>query len=372
MSFRPPAVWLVVVSLLIATSATYSQQSARPGLFRAAGVLPDARASTDLDRADALRYVDVDISVLSASDAQARAAIELDLDILQDANGQAMVAAADNVYTLNTGRMAWTGHLAGVDLSAVTLVADQSAGTLTGSISFPNGLFRIEPISGTLHRVIKLNPALFPPEDAVAPPAMAPPGPAAEPPLPAAGTDPQAAEDSGATIDVLVVYTPATRAAGGGTANMTALVDLAVAETNQSYANSGINPRVNLVHAEEVAYTESDDWSEGMRRLLDAADGYMDSVHALRDAHSADLVVLIVESTALCGLAAKIGQNSPADAPSGFVMVARLCATGYYSFAHELGHIQGARHDRYVDSIHNSPFSYNHGYFGASWRTIMV
>jgi hypothetical protein len=47
--------------------------------------------------------------------------------------------------------------------------------------------------------------------------------------------------------------------------------------------------------------------------------------------------------------------------------------TGYYSFGHEFGHLQGARHDTYVDST-MTPFSYGHGYvyLPGLWRTIMA
>ncbi|MEM6822264.1 MAG: M12 family metallo-peptidase, partial [Verrucomicrobiota bacterium] len=47
------------------------------------------------------------------------------------------------------------------------------------------------------------------------------------------------------------------------------------------------------------------------------------------------------------------------------------CATGYYSFGHEIGHLFGARHDRYVDN-ETTPFPYGHGFLnGNQWRTIM-
>ena len=50
---------------------------------------------------------------------------------------------------------------------------------------------------------------------------------------------------------------------------------------------------------------------------------------------------------------------------------------GYYSFAHELGHLMGARHDENHDSS-TTPYAYGHGYehpssvSGQSFRTIMA
>jgi hypothetical protein len=61
-------------------------------------------------------------------------------------------------------------------------------------------------------------------------------------------------------------------------------------------------------------------------------------------------------------------------APNAFSIAARHCAVGNYSFAHELGHNMGARHDWYVDDAQNSPFQYNKGYVNVpgQWRTIMA
>ena len=50
-----------------------------------------------------------------------------------------------------------------------------------------------------------------------------------------------------------------------------------------------------------------------------------------------------------------------ADASSAFAIVDYDCATGYYSFGHELGHLQGARHDPNNDPT-STPFAYGHGY----------
>ena len=41
------------------------------------------------------------------------------------------------------------------------------------------------------------------------------------------------------------------------------------------------------------------------------------------------------------------------------------------SIAHEIGHILGARHDRFVDE-NDAPVAYGHGYVnGGKWRDIM-
>ena len=49
------------------------------------------------------------------------------------------------------------------------------------------------------------------------------------------------------------------------------------------------------------------------------------------------------------------------------------CATGYYSFGHEIGHLQSARHDIATDGS-LTPYAYGHGYRSPTnaWRTIMA
>lgn len=186
---------------------------------------------------------------------------------------------------------------------------------------------------------------------------------------PAAQRD-SAAGDDGSNLDVMIVYTPAARAAVGGTTAMETLIALAATETNDSYTNSGVTPTMTVVATSEVSYTESGSFSTDLNRLVGQSDGYMDNVHALRDTYNADMVGLLNNSTAYCGLASSI----MATEANAFQVTYHGCATGYYSFAHEFGHLQGARHDWRVDSTNNSPHTHNHGYVhrAGSWRTIMA
>ncbi len=181
--------------------------------------------------------------------------------------------------------------------------------------------------------------------------------------------------DSASRIDIMVAYTDDARAAEGSTAAMKARIALAVAETNQSYANSGVNPRLRLVHVEEYSYAETGNLNTDLTRFRGTGDAYFTSIHNLRNVYAADMVGLIVENGgAYCGLASAI----MATASNAFQVTARSCATGYYSFGHEFGHLQGARHDTYMDPT-NTPYAYGHGYVhpqttdpAKRWRTIMA
>jgi hypothetical protein len=102
-------------------------------------------------------------------------------------------------------------------------------------------------------------------------------------------------------------------------------------------------------------------------RFADKGDGYMDEVHARRDAKKADISALIVHDPNGCGLSAAVAP--PAD--RAFTVVHHECAALSYSLAHEIGHLIGARHDKGLDqSMH--PYPFGHGFVsGKDWRTMM-
>ena len=146
---------------------------------------------------------------------------------------------------------------------------------------------------------------------------------------------------SDVTIDVAVVYTPAAREEAGGVPEIEAVIDLMIAETNQAYSDSGIHNSLALVARSEVQYTETGDGRD-LGRLADPSDGYMDEVHATRDRTGADLVHLIFK-----------WQDHPfggvAYRPGAFGLTCQHCGGG--TFAHELGHNMGLRHDRYEETL---------------------
>ena len=192
-------------------------------------------------------------------------------------------------------------------------------------------------------------------------------------PSPPVKSTQQTQADDGSTIDVMVAYTPAARNAAGGVPAMQTLIALGVTETNAAYANAGVIQRIRLVHAVEVSYTESGDFATDLNRVAGKTDGYIDNIHALRDQYGADAVSLWIESAgSTCGIAWVMTTVSAGFESSAFNVINRSCATGYYSFAHELGHNMGLRHDTYVDAA-TTPYAYAHGYVDPAhnFRTVM-
>lgn len=264
------------------------------------------------------------------------------------------------------GGFVWVGRVAGQEQSLATLsVVDD---VVSGNITTQDGsVYQLRYVGFGVHAVRQIDHSKFKEE--------APPIEVEESHEEPKDSGFQIMADSGGTIDVMVVYTGAARSAAGSTSAMTSLINLAVSETNTSYSNSGITQRINLVHSAEVTYTETGNISTDLSRLRSTSDGYMDNVHSLRNTYKADLVSLFVANGgSYCGVAYIMTSVSTSFASSGFNVVDKDCATGYYSFGHEMGHNMGARHDRYVDNTNNSPYSYNHGYYYSpgKWRTVMA
>jgi peptidyl-Asp metalloendopeptidase len=169
-------------------------------------------------------------------------------------------------------------------------------------------------------------------------------------------------EDDKTEITVLFAYTSAVRQASG---NIDALIERAVAETNKAYDNSEILIRLRRVHSVEVDYHLTERFQD-LTRFARNGDGYMDEVHALRDEYEADICVLIAERRE-----ATINAAIMAEPKTAFAVVyyAHLGAPNY-ALAHEIGHLQGARHS--VESgVFEEPFPYGHALRTPQWRTIM-
>ncbi|QDU68692.1 reprolysin-like metallopeptidase [Engelhardtia mirabilis] len=173
-------------------------------------------------------------------------------------------------------------------------------------------------------------------------------------------------------VDVVTAYTPEARQAQGGTAQILALIDLAVLETNVAYDNCGADLVLRLAYSGEVVYTESGSMSTDLSRLRSKTDGYMDEVHSWRDVYGGDAVALIVSGGGACGVAYLMTNVSPGFQSSAFSVTARGCATGYYSYGHELGHNFGCAHDR--DNAGSSSHSFGYGYRTPNnlYRTVMA
>jgi hypothetical protein len=351
-----------------------------PGVFAAPadrGLFSEVAAADGLDWADdptaiRSRLVAVDFSLVGAPDAfgDTRSGVSdtLTLNFFPDA---VFAAVLDRVDIDPAEGFSWIGHLEGVELSQVALVVKD--GVMVGNVTAPGVFYRVRYAGDGAHVIHQVDWTAFPPE--AEPITVAPPEGAVD------GAARTLAADDGSVIDVLVVYTDDALAYyGGNTSAVESMINLAVSETNAGYTNSGVDQRLYLVHTAMVPYAEESinwslpsGWSTVLAQLRATSDGYMDQVHTLRDTYCADEVVLIVNSGGYCGIGYLMQSVSHGFEDYAFAVVSRSCATGYYSFAHELGHNMGCHHDR-ANASGQGAFSYSYGYQAPDevFRTIMA
>lgn len=350
---------------------------AAPALFSAA---PSILESADGDAAFHALATRPSTNAIVLVQAEAAAVEENtpELSLAFDIGGQVVVTARrTDAYRGADGLLVWHGviaetavdrSLAAADeiaddpMNAVTLV--RNGERITGNLRIAGQLFAIRPLHDSRTAIVEVNEAAMPPDhpeasyrrlSESAAPAPADAG-ANRPQAPAANT----------VIRVMVNYTPTVAAQSG---DVSGLIALAVAESNQGYSNSAVTITMQLASTSQVSYSETGNFDTDLARYRGTSDGYMDSIHSQRNTSTADVGVLLVNNSAYCGLASAIG----ASASTAFAEVYWDCATGYYSFAHEIGHLQSARHDPANDPT-NRPYKYGHGYAYSAghWRTIMA
>jgi hypothetical protein len=360
MSNRHRQPWFPILTALIvlatgAGQADVPDGGASPVAVRAlsASAPPSVAIRADGPEVVRKRYVRLDA-------VEAMRAGVLDLDLFPDVRFRAERTRAE---TLGAEGRLWVGRIPGTGGS---VVLTSVGGVLVGNVRVGGENFQIRYAGEEVHVVYQVDESEYPAEgcgeDLPAPP---------PPPREDANT---ILADPCDLIDMLILYTPSARSTAGGHEAMLALIYLAVAETNISYEDSGVTHRVQPVHIDEISYTESGGSITDRNRLRDPADGFMDEAHDLRETYCADVVALVEDTGDWCGFSY---TQDPAPDPGhedyGFYVVRDDCATGYFTFGHELGHIMGARHDWYVDDS-TTPYSHGHAVVNATdrWRTIMA
>ncbi len=355
--------------------AAFASQAAKQPLFSAmkatpAGMSGDVsyRALVESRATESLQLVQADASQISA-----------DSDTLQLGLGDAGTAYMRYAKRNPDGTLVWYGnlgkHFGLIDTlrhKATGEIADDPGNSvmivrngdkLTGTIRAKGQLYSLQPLRSGGHAIVRVNEAKMPADH----PAMyARMWRAAVAQKQNTKGNASATADTRAptTVRVMVVYSQAAAAAVGdplGKAN------LAISESNQGFANSGANVSFQLAGQYTANYTNSS-FDTDLSRFRSTTDGYLDTYHATRNTITADINVLITTNSTYCGLG-YVNSN----AASAFSVVSYSCMTGYYSFAHEIGHNFGALHDPANDPS-NTPYAYGHGYQSPTkaWRTIMA
>ena len=322
-----------------------------------------------------LRLVKIDIAALSGASVQ-----------IPSSSAGLLTYVKTRTETNGPHGFTWYGNLAGGPGNAILVVHD---GVVTGSVTENGNLSKIESVGEGSHAFIEINNAGFPEDHPTvlasdrhfkSTTTASTTGTTATtgttPTTATTATTPTTATttstvtavapttiDNKTIIDVMVAY-PSTVASA--VADIAGLVTLAVAETNQAYINSGVRIQMNLVGAVPIAYSEAGKDYQTMLSDVTASP----EVKLKRDSLGADVVITLTTNPAYCGMAYLMP-----GADMAFGVVNYSCATGYYSFGHEIGHIHGLQHDP-VTSPGTYPVAYGHGYQSTnsspSWRTIMA
>lgn len=265
--------------------------------------------------------------------------------------------------TRDTNKYSWFGEITKMQGTTVLVINEKN---VTGSITFNDKLYSIKPLGNGLHVLLEVDQSKFPKEHPPEFEYIKQQQNVFSPDSDTILTEFDIKESKTShVITVIVAYTDAVNSA---VFDINDLIQLAIDETNYSYLRSGVKIELELVHSYEVNYTESGSFNTDLTRFREDGDNRMDEIHDLRNSYNGDVAILIIDNNLSCGLASEI----LAKESTAFAVVHYDCATGYYSFAHEIGHLQGARHNPEEDN-HILPFRYGHGYYYEPhhWRTIM-
>lgn len=257
-----------------------------------------------------------------------------------DLFGDIVFAVRTRTERRRAGEHVWVGHIEG-NSSDVVIITLRGA-TASGLIQYAGAIYRIA-LGG--QRLLQVDVESLPADDAT--------------PLPDGGgvSSPAStgtAGDGGTVQDLLVVYTQDACTYAGSCAALEADITTAVVDLNSAYAASQIDITMNLVATALTSYAGTDA-SATLSDLRGTSDGNMDEIHALRDQVGADVVSLIYDGQG-CGIG-YLGSS----ASSAFNVTDVPCLVGNRTMAHEIGHNQGAHHDRETAGAETSTAS-NFGY----------
>lgn len=319
--------------------------------------------------------------------------------------GPPVTVVTDRLEQGLEGTLEWDGHVPGDPNSSVHLIVNIKASSVFGDIRVGGRLYEISLIGSGTHTIYTLDLKRLPPDHPPNRQARRPRR-VEESPMPAGSDYPRPIADKGESIsvklaqrphaqegshteqgdiifvglpqiDVMVLYTTS---AANQAREIGTQVCLAMKQMTTALVKSGVQATVRLVHHGELNYNEAgytDPTRLGnLNNILDEI-RTLETIKNLRRDYGADVVSFWVSDNVgagtACGLSPILSPPEPSNWIAAYSVVLRSCATANLSFAHELGHLLGANHDRFADSASNSP-KYNWGFVNPkkSWRTVMA
>merc|ERR1712117_50687 len=183
-------------------------------------------------------------------------------------------------------------------------------------------------------------------------------------------------------LSMMAYYTPEFEQEFGGQSGAVREIQLLIEENNKAFEDSGINVQLHAFCFEKLDI--SDNENDDARQRLDAFDNAKGSVHALLQSY--DIAVLMTKNGA--GKQCWNSACTPYSETAGIVWTGTSAKDGYRSpsnpstwikggspltFAHEVGHILGALHNREEHSGgENQQHRYGYLMQGSNKLTIMA
>ena len=171
-------------------------------------------------------------------------------------------------------------------------------------------------------------------------------------------------------IKIVAAYTPEFSAGE---------INLYINNANQAFRNSGLDIIIELTHAYQTTVdtsliyqtygrTEKTASASILKAFTTPGDGLIDDVHQKRQTNRADIAVLFTSLSDAGGIA----YLDPHFRKKYAFAAVDPNLGQYLTFAHEIGHIMGAHHDKKAGT--NKSFPYGHGFVAAynQWRTVMA
>ena len=234
----------------------------------------------------------------------------------------------------------WRGKLLSGKGSVVLV---QSPGEVTGVIEFEGGKwYKIEPLGSGLHALIDVDMTRFPSGDDTPPDTDdgerqdTSPQPGAQ----KTGLSNKTIS-SNKMIEVLVLYTDD---ASGAVGNISNTAITAINQTRTAYRNSGItSSQLNIRRIRTINLFNFQESSNSTSTVNSLAS----NSHAqyLRNTYSADVVVLLTDGDYDYGVLGQVRVIGPSNS-NAYAIVEAEYATARFTFAHEIGHLQGGRHQQ--------------------------
>jgi len=250
---------------------------------------------------------------------------------------QQFTARAEMVDYTDENKYSWAGDIIGLPGAYVGLVAEH--GTVAGFIQVAQRYYTLYPLGGKWCILQEHNQSGSEPINCLT---------NAESHQSQGQQDDDPCEpeynNCDAIIDILVLGTPEARATFANPWDAVALVGTAFLSVNWAFQNSDIPNKQARYHWENFDFPFADPLLNSNNILTDRNNLIANTnAQALRDAYGADIVVLLADNR--YAFSAGIAGQILTESPNAYAIVAvPFLANPRWTFAHEIGHLLGARH----------------------------